>query len=138
MPYNSHSFEMRQLLTRIMNIIISYVRVFTLVLLKEPDCVQEGVTHANRPQLSKPKVNYIALPGSPRKARPRSTNQHNVPDLAPRLPYFPNKESNLALTNQQMPSPTSLFLLLLPIKSLALYSSSDLLSICLDWMQPNS
>lgn len=82
----------------------------------------------------------VSMLGSPRKSGLRSTKQclpaqHTLPDLAPRLPFAPYKESNPALINQQMPP--SLPLLTLVYKNLssstALWSSFP----SADWMLPD-
>ena len=58
-----------------------------------------------------------------KEGRSRSANQHlpaqhKLPNHALRLPCAPYKESYPALTNQQMPRITSLFLLMLVYKNL--------------------
>lgn len=71
------------------------------------------------PHESKPKRKFVcSVRGSPGKERPRPANQrssvlHKLPNMVPKCPFASYKESKPALTSQQMPNTTSLFLLTL-------------------------
>lgn len=126
---NSFSLEITQLLT-------VYLGRFTLVLLKEPDWAQDGVAHVKL-HVSKPKVKSLcsALPEKKSLSQPSSTCLLSRGYL-PRLQDFPLlhirecfSQSANAQDNFLVPTPS-------PIKSLALYSSSEF--YLLDWMLPDS
>lgn len=95
---------------------------------KVTSLVQDGVTRVE-PHVSKPTLNCAQLSQN-RQAevnQPVSASPAQGTPPAPKLPFVPWKESNPALTNQQTPRITSLFLLTLVWKSLwprtALWSS---------------
>ena len=74
--------------------------------------------HARRPNLTQ-----LSMLGSPSKGRPRPTNQRLPAQRTflgqpPRLPFAPCKKSDPAVTNQQMPAMTSLFLITLVYENL--------------------
>lgn len=87
-----YAFEKNQISTsykcknKIYMYCIKYIRNRLLKYLKQ---AQDGVAH-NKSHASKTKLNYVSMPGSPRKRRPSLTNhcspaQHKVPNLVPLL-----------------------------------------------------
>lgn len=77
--------------------------------------VWDGISQAKL-HVSKPKLHLVSILSSLGKERRSSAPpcllaQHNLPDGAPRFPFAPYEESNLALTSLLLPRITSLFLL---------------------------